>query len=87
MMGASSAEEIQKHIKGRQLTVKVIPKAAKTELAGIDSSGMLRIRLKAVPEKGEANKELLKFLSKALKQQVRLVRGASSRKKTVEIVE
>ena len=85
MMGASSAEGIQKHIRGRLLTVKVIPKAARTELAGTNTSGMLRIRLKAVPEKGEANKELLRFLSKALRQQVRLIRGATSRTKTIVI--
>lgn len=87
MMGADSADEIRGHIRGRRLTIKVIPKAVRTELAGIDSSGVLRIRLKAVPEKGEANKELLRFLSKALKAQVRLVRGALSRTKTVEIME
>ncbi len=85
MMGASSADEIRRHIKGRHLTLKVIPKAAKTELAGTDSSGMLRIRLKAAPEKGEANKELLRFLSRELGAQVRLIRGATSRTKTVEI--
>lgn len=89
MMGVSSetAEEIRRHLKGDRLTLKVIPKAARTELAGTDPSGVLRIRLKAVPEKGEANKELLRFLSKALRQQVRLVRGATSRTKTVEIDE
>lgn len=86
-MGASSAEKIQKHLKGKYLAVKVVPKAARTELAGTDSSGILRIRLKAVPEKGEANKELLRFLSKALRAQVRLIRGAASRTKTVEILE
>lgn len=87
MMGASSVDEIRRHIKGRHLTLKAIPKAAKTELAGTDSSGVLRIRLKAAPEKGEANKELLRFLSRELGAQVRLIRGATSRMKTVEIWE
>lgn len=86
-MGASSADEIRWHVRGRHLTLKAIPKAAKTGLAGTDSSGMLRIRLRAVPERGEANKELLRFLTRELGAQVRLIRGATSRTKTVEILE
>ncbi len=72
-------------MRGRHLTLRVIPKAAKTELAGTDFSGVLRIRLKAAPEKGEANRELLRFLSRELRAQVRLIRGATSRTKTMEI--
>ena len=52
------------------LRVKVIPKSAKTEISEImeDSAGekTVKIRLKAAPEKGRANAELLKFLSKEL---------------------
>lgn len=47
------------------LVVKVIPNAAKTEIVGWLGEA-LKIRLQAVPENGKANKELKKFLSKAL---------------------
>lgn len=79
------AKELRAHFHGRQLTVKVIPKASKTELAGTDALGFLRVRLKARPEKGEANRALVEFVSKALGSRVRLVRGASGRMKTLEM--
>jgi len=52
------------------LRVKVIPKSQKTELVEIfedaDSGQTYKIRLKAVPEKGKANEELIRFLAKEL---------------------
>ena len=44
------------------LTIKVIPRARKTEYVGRMSDGTLKIRLVAVPEDGKANAELLRFL-------------------------
>ncbi len=80
------AEQLRTYIKGRMLTVKVIPRASKTEFAGTDSKGMPRIRLKAVPEKGAANRELVKYLSKVLKADVHLMRGARGRTKTLQVI-
>ena len=52
------------------LRIKVIPKCNTTEVAEImidgDGEETIKIRLKAVPEKGKANKELIKFLSREL---------------------
>ncbi len=79
------AKELKAHFHGRQLTVKVIPKASKTELAGTDALGFLKVRLKASPVKGEANRALVEFVSKALGAKVRLVRDDSGRMKTLEM--
>ena len=52
------------------LRVKVVPKSPKTELVEIfedaESGQTYKIRLKAAPEKGKANEELIRFLAKEL---------------------
>jgi len=65
------------------LIVKVLPKTSREEIVGWENDA-LKIRLKAVPEKGEANKALIAFLSKTLgisKQSISIVSGETSRKK------
>ncbi len=43
-----------------------------------------RINLKAKPIEGEANKELIKFLSRELKKNVRIISGFRSKAKIIE---
>jgi uncharacterized protein (TIGR00251 family) len=65
------------------LIVKVLPKTSKEEVVGWEAD-VLKIRLKAVPEKGEANKALIAFLAKILdlsKQSIDIVSGETSRRK------
>lgn len=56
--------------KSDYLRIKVIPRSAKNEVIEImeDETGekTIKIRIKAIPEKGKANSELIKFLSKEL---------------------
>lgn len=62
------------------LPVKVIPKASQHAIVGWQG-GELKIRLAAIPEKGEANAALIAFLSRELKvakSQILLVSGHSS---------
>lgn len=69
------------------LLIKVVPKAHKSEIVGWEGEE-LKIRLKAIPEKGEANQELIAFLSKAFgipKSNIELVSGLTSRHKKVNI--
>ncbi|MCL6545170.1 MAG: DUF167 domain-containing protein [Bryobacteraceae bacterium] len=72
-----------------RLAVKVIPKAARTELAGLHSEGVWRIRIQAPPEKGKANAELCRFLAKLFgvsARQVLIVSGETSTHKQLMIV-
>ena len=58
------------------LAIKVSPKASKNAIAGWENQE-LKVRIKAVPEKGEANNELIAFLGKIFgtsKSQLSLIR-------------
>ena len=52
----------------------------KNEVVGFNN-GIYKINIKAKPEKGEANKEIEKFLSKYFKRKIRIISGFKSRKK------
>jgi uncharacterized protein len=43
--------------------IKVIPRSARTELAGTMADGTLKIRVAAAPEKGKANDAVCAFLA------------------------
>jgi len=67
--------------------IKVIPGSGRNKWI-IDKSGTLKCYLKNPPEKGLANKELIKLLAKALglaQQDVEIIRGVTSRKKHIKI--
>ncbi|HEX9565329.1 MAG TPA: DUF167 domain-containing protein [Gemmatimonadaceae bacterium] len=69
--------------------VRVQPRAARNEIAG-EHGGALRVRLQAAPVEGAANEALVKFLAETLdvpRRHVRIVSGAGSRNKIVEIDE
>ena len=55
---------------GYKICIKLTPNAKNSEIKGVltDANGeeFLKISLNAVPEKGKANQELLKFLAKKL---------------------
>ena len=51
---------------GAILPVKVVPRASKNAIVGWENEE-LKVRLNAVPEKGEANEELIAFLAKSWK--------------------
>ena len=48
------------------ILVKAIPNSRQTEIIE-EKDNYLKIRLKAVPKKGKANRELIKFLAKYFK--------------------
>ena len=75
---------------GAALTIRVTPRARKTEFSGILDDGTLRIRINAPPREGKANKELIKFLSKVLKvrkNQIEIVAGEKSLDKIVSVLD
>ena len=68
--------------------VKVIPRSAKTEVAGELADGTLKVRVAAPPEKGKANEELCRFLAEChgvAKSAVRVISGHTSARKLVRI--
>ena len=73
---------------GVQVSVRVVPRASKTELAGVLGAA-LKIRLQAPPVDGKANLALREFLAERLGVRVRdvtLVTGLTGRDKRVEIL-
>lgn len=75
-----------------RLVVRVTPNAPRSTFAGwsTDEKGLpvLLVKLQAPPVEGKANKELTRFLSEALscaKNEITLLRGDTSRQKTLEI--
>lgn len=67
--------------------IKVVPASGKQGFV-IDKNGFLKCFLKSAPEKGAANKELIKQLSAALKitlVQIEIVSGLTSKKKRLKI--
>jgi uncharacterized protein len=67
--------------------VRVQPRASRNEIAGAHA-GALRVRLHAPPVDGAANEALVDFIAERLeiaRRNVRIVAGATSRTKTVEV--
>lgn len=70
-----------------RVSVHVQPRASRSEVAGVHGAA-LKVRLLAPPVDGAANAALVSFLAAELdvsRRAVRIVTGASSRAKTVEI--
>jgi uncharacterized protein len=70
------------------LNIRVIPRARKSEVAGMRGDAWL-VRLQAPPVEGAANDELIAMLAKLLdvpRRDVTLVSGARSRNKRVRVV-
>jgi uncharacterized protein len=73
---------------GVLIDVRVIPRAAKSGLAGMRDDTLL-VRLNAPPVEGAANAELIEVLARALgvpKRAITLVSGERSRRKRVRVV-
>lgn len=68
----------------RKIEIKVIPNSNVEEIV---ESEPLIVRIKEPPIKNKANKAVIKVLSKYFNANVRIVSGAKSRRKIVEIEE
>jgi uncharacterized protein (TIGR00251 family) len=82
-MDESVSENIDKHITNSRIKVKVKPGSKTSEILGFEKD-VLVVKVKAQPEKGRANEELITLLKKQLKKRAHIVSGAASRKKIVE---
>ena len=74
---------------GAAITVKVMPRAKKTEVAGLMEDGTIKIRVAAPPVGGAANRALVEFLGQALglpQSQIDIIAGAASERKLITLV-
>ena len=72
---------------GVRITVHVSPGAAATSIAGLHGDA-IKLRLAAPPIDGRANEALVVFMADTLgvaRRDVRLVRGDTARRKTIEV--
>ena len=72
---------------GARIEIRVQPRASRNAISGM-RAGILRMRVTAPPVDGQANAAAIALLAQALdlpKSAIRLVRGASSREKTLAV--
>jgi uncharacterized protein (TIGR00251 family) len=76
-----------------ELFVRVTPNASRDEITGIiqssDGENRLALKVRAVPEKGKANKAVTKLLAKLIKvpkSSIAVTSGSTARQKTLRIV-
>lgn len=70
------------------LNVKVVPRAAKDDIAGV-LGDQLKVRIQAPPVEGKANTYLVKFLSKQWnipRASIKILSGETGRRKRIRIV-
>ena len=70
-----------------RVDVHVVPRASRSAILGVHD-GRIKVSLDAPPVDGEANAALIAFFAKALKRpkrDVQLVRGDTSRQKTLAL--
>ena len=65
------------------LSIKITPNKPTTKITGIMNDGTLKIELKAIPEKGKANKEIIKFFRKNFGLTTTIKTGNTQRKKLI----
>ena len=78
---------ITTHEGGVSFSVKVVPRASRNEIAGVQGD-MLRVRLTAPPVEGAANKALVKLLAEILKvgeRDIEIIAGHTGRQKVVRV--
>jgi len=74
---------------GAAITVKVQPRARKTEVAGLMTDGTIKIKVAAPPVDGAANKALLAFLAQIFGLpvgQIEIIAGETSEHKLITLV-
>jgi uncharacterized protein (TIGR00251 family) len=82
-----NALDIREVSGGVRFAVHVQPRASRSEVSGVHGAA-LKVRLSAPPVEGAANEALIALLAERLgvtRRQVRIVAGATSRAKTVEV--
>ena len=72
----------------RKINVRVIPRARQNKIT-VENDGCLRVHITAAPVDGAANDAVIKILAEYFdmpKSQIKIIRGATSRNKVVELL-
>lgn len=80
--------EIKDAVGGAAFTVRVVTRAARMEIAGVQDDGALKVRLTASPADGNVNEQLVEFLAERLQVPVKaieVVAGLNSREKLISV--
>lgn len=84
---AESPIPIRETADGAVFHIRVVPRASRSEAAGIQGDA-LKLRVTAAPSEGKANDECIRLLAKILgvkRTQVTIIAGHTARTKTVAI--
>jgi uncharacterized protein (TIGR00251 family) len=84
---AVSPISIRETSAGAVFHIRVVPRASRREIAGIQDDA-LKLRITAAPVEGKANEECIRLLAELLgvkKAQVTIIAGHTARTKTVSI--
>ncbi len=76
--------------KGAAIAVRVTPRATKNQIVGALHDGTIKIHIAAAPTEGQANEELVAFLSGVLgvpKDRIEVVAGDMGRDKLVSVLD
>lgn len=85
--GTPHVSWLQETKDGVVITVKAVPRASRTEIAGADGE-WLRVRVKAPPVDGKANEALVKFFAETLgvpRGSVAITSGDTGRLKRIRV--
>ena len=72
----------------RKINVRVIPRAKQNKIT-VENDGCLRVHITAAPVDGAANDAVIRALADYFdvpKSQIKIIRGATSRNKVVELL-
>jgi len=73
---------------GGAFTVRVVTRASKAGIAGIQDDGVIKVRLSAAPGEGAENQELIDLLARVLgveTNRIEIVAGEKSRDKIISV--
>ena len=76
--------------KGAAIAVRVTTRASKNQIVGTLNDGTIKVRITAAPIEGQANDELVEFLSDVLeiaKSRIEIVAGSTGRDKLISVLD
>lgn len=72
----------------KQIKIKLLPRSSVNQIMETYENGEMKIKIKSPPVDGEANDELIRFLSKEWdipKSNIKIIKGEKSKHKIIEI--